>query len=358
MSIEAAANSLINQADDGLDNILSPVLKGDSEALKRNASRFLQEAENCIIKIQNINQKESIKQRIKTLVSKEGDISSLQQELDSFKNLEISKAEFQRFMQLIFDFQNNLNNFLGQQVEVIYVYVGKSGTPELWRLNDSGKEVTKTLASKGRGLSARYKNFSQKYLQRNAELIEKTDMKINVAGLQSAYTETSRRGSLSRLKIGSLLILWRPGGVWQKMLVSSQGDINEAYAAFYLQNSPPPSFDDGDIEILIDQFLTSGPNSVQNVDNISGLLEGDVSQGEIEYAIKSKGASTLSYNQVIDMAVLLSEMPVNEITEDFLKNYKQKLHDKGSTRNKILTEYMEKDVQSVIDEILKPLSSL
>ena len=69
------------------------------------------------------------------------------------------------------------------------------------------------------------------------------------------------------------------------------------------------------------------------VDNESGLLKGDVTVGQIEYAIKGVSASTLKMNQVIQLAEKICGKQV--YTKKDLEEQKQDYHKKMKTRNHI-----------------------
>ena len=71
---------------------------------------------------------------------------------------------------------------------------------------------------------------------------------------------------------------------------------------------------------------------VAKVDNESGLLAGDVTIGNIEYAIKSADASMLGIRQMVLLAELIQKDVIKDIS-DLLK-YKQLLHNKARTRNR------------------------
>ena len=72
---------------------------------------------------------------------------------------------------------------------------------------------------------------------------------------------------------------------------------------------------------------------VAKVDNESGLLKGDVTVGQIEYAIKGVQASTLGLTQVIQIAqTILSK--TTYIRKD-LQEQKKEFHKRTGTRNHI-----------------------
>ena len=141
------------------------------------------------------------------------------------------------------------------------------------------------------------------------------------------------------------------------MQVSSEGDINEAYAAFYLNKQF--SLFGAKIENNINTYMTHKKYGVSMVDNISGLLQGDVTvEGEpnISYAIKSKNASLLGDVDIISIALILKEMPVEKITTDILQSFKSKLAENPAYRNK-LNNAITEDTKEILNDIKKDIKS-
>lgn len=132
------------------------------------------------------------------------------------------------------------------------------------------------------------------------------------------------------------------------MKVSAEGDIHEAYASFIILNKSTPSFKSSDKEYLVYQFLKYG---VANVDNISGLLQGDVSKGNIEYAIKSANASLLSLQQIDKLAQEIVKSK-GRFDINKLKRKKEELRKKGRTRNKFQDKTQE-ELEELINLIIK-----
>jgi hypothetical protein len=136
--------------------------------------------------------------------------------------------------------------------------------------------------------------------------------------------------------------------VWHHAFISTEGDIAETYAVIVLLNRKDPSFNNANIEINIEEFVTEA----LNVDNMSGMLQGDVTVGNIEYGIKAAGASALSANQLIRMAKTI--LKDSEFSKEKLLKEKQKLAAKARTRNKIidgLENTVSENIQEIIDSI-------
>ena len=118
---------------------------------------------------------------------------------------------------------------------------------------------------------------------------------------------------------------------WLKASVGQQGDIKEAYASILLDRriNSVKLFDDEKLDNNVHSFM----EELAKVDDESGLLSGDVTVGQIEYAIKGVKASTLGLAQIIDVAKKILEK-TSYIKED-LEQQKREFHEKANTRNKI-----------------------
>lgn len=237
------------------------------------------------------------------------------------------------------DFQQILNNFLGQKVTMVFVYEGSNG-PELYELNSY--EVLKYDYSKNNSLIARYNVNSQNLSAVATKLEIDADLKFNLAGLKGTYAEVLYRYEVARNK-NKRQVLWKLNNKWSGLTVSAKGDINEAYAVFVLQNAPYPKFE-SHIEENVRDFMMEG---VRKVNNISGLLQGDTTMGNIEYGIKSAGASTLGLKQILSIAKMINQ---EDFSKEKLLMKKNEFKNKGKTRNK-LVEQINDTYEDLIKEI-------
>lgn len=230
----------------------------------------------------------------------------------------------QKLYHASFDFQNKLNDFLGQQVKMIFVVEDASG-PELYEM--TSEEILKFDYSSTNQLVARYR-VTNEDLGKSLKKLEITEANLNfsLTGLKTTYSEVLVRYRISRSQ-NLRLLMWKPGNSWKKMTVSAEGDINEAYAAFVFLNKVSPSFKKT-LEYNIGDFA----EGVAAVDNMSGLLKGDVSVGNIEYGIKSAGASVLGLKQ---MEKLANQILAEDFNQDSLQKIQQKMMSKAKTRNHI-----------------------
>ena len=144
--------------------------------------------------------------------------------------------------------------------------------------------------------------------------------------LDRTYQEVMRRFNKYKLVVPKnkvvSVVLWKHAGDWMKMLPSAKGDINEAYANYYLQglvesqDNTAKDLSEGSMEENIHAFMSL----VAEVDNARGRLLGDISirqknGGTLDYAVKSAGASVLSLNSLIEMAMAVIDATDGHVRE-------------------------------------------
>lgn len=250
-------------------------------------------------------------------------------------------------------FQQKLNVFLGQQIETKYVY-SSARTGEVLLL-----DIDSTMAlalDKYRG-TMRYINTPYLKQQQQKARAQVTEDEIKAAPLKSTYLEVLRRGRQSKRKFAKqlgkknmLFINWYYPD-WQYMQVSSEGDINEAYANFYLKKLF--SMFGVEMEKNINDYMLQG---VVNVDNVSGLLSGDISIGNIEYAIKSRGASALGDTDIIATATILATVSPQEISQQMLLQLKKALEAKSSAVRQKLNAVLTEAEMDLLKELQQNIS--
>lgn len=263
---------------------------------------------------------------LKRSISGDNSEISVVQAVNEMRENLIDTIEYAEYTKSKIDFQHKLNEFIGQKVVTKYVY-SNMRTGEVTLVEVDSKLALKLDAFRG---TMRYTNMD--YIkQQRAKTQAQTEDEIQAAKLKETYFEVLRRGRESKRKFAAkkdkgglgmkniLMIMWYLGE-WKWMQVSSEGDINEAYANFYL-NKLFSLFNSG-IEQNIDTYMMKG---VVDVDNVSGLLQGDVNVDNIAYAIKSKGASALGDTDIIATATILSTLPPEQITVELINQIKEGL---------------------------------
>lgn len=269
-------------------------------------------------------------------------LTRIRQDVSTFLHGDIPK----RLYHVAFAFQKVLNAVLGQTVKMVYVYQGENG-PELYEVVN--EDILSFDTSSRHQLTARY-NAAAKDLGSALKRLELTEQvpNYNLANLNATYNETVRRYNISRQHNNYVVICW-PGGQDYVAKVSALGDINEAYAAAIILNLPSPTFE-SDLEQNIYDFLTS---YVLDVDNVSGLLQGDVSKDNIEYGIKSAQASTLGLAQMKKLAQQIVQSG-GTFDKEKLNAVKEKFRAKGKTRNNI-SKLVDKTFDQLINEFVAGL---
>lgn len=226
-----------------------------------------------------------------------------------------------------FEFQHQLNIILGQKVQMIFVWRDKKGHVETYEIDE--KDILKFDYNKLHQLTGRFANMSRQ-LRASLTPLEKTLVATDeqeqwVAGLQSAFNETSWRYEYGTK---GLVLFKDTSNNWVPFFISAQGDINEGYAAALLSDMNNPGSWGTDLEWQVYTFLME---YVANVDNQSGLLRGDITVGNVEYAVKSAGASTLGLTQLKVLAQTIVADPNYDITK--LKALQKQLEMEARVRN-------------------------
>lgn len=316
--------------------------KGDLDFLKQAAMDYKRIVDDLDGRLKLFSQTLKRQSQIRRQVGK----TNVQQVDEYIKNKE-KVHEFlisdipKKLYHASFEFQNKLNEFLGQQVKMIFVVEGASG-PELYEM--TSEEILRFDYSSSNQLSARYKVTSDDLGKSLKHLeINESNLNFSLTGLKTTYSEVLARYRISRSK-NLRLLMWKPGNSWKKMTISAEGDINEAYAAFVFLNKVSPSFK-RTMEYNIGDFA----QGVAAVDNMSGLLKGDVSVGNIEYGIKSADASALGLKQMENLA---NQILMEDFGPDSLQKVQQKLASRAKTRN-----HISDLVNNTTDDLLEMIAS-
>lgn len=366
MRWDEIAGNLLDLADEEVLQIgLPEVLQGDAVALQSATMSFLANIKECYSKIMRFNELKKAEHNIRKYEKGESKLSAsnvqqLREHVATYKELKIQEEEFNFFISQLGKYQQCLNNYLGKEIQTLYLYKGPNGTMEVYRLvGDVSKAVYQDIASRGAGLAAR---FSTRAIE-DSTVFEKMrtaskDTQNGEGYLTSTYLETLRRGEISReyLKKNGMLILWKPAGVWKKMMVAGgAGDLGESYLSFLMSEERTNLFK-GNMEPDIDIFMLQG---VALVDNISGVLKGDFSVGDIGYAAKVEGASMMGYRQVINLALEIAASTPDHVVQIMKREYgkilKQEQSGKGR-RNKLI-DSLDGLEDELLQEIEKGINS-
>lgn len=258
-------------------------------------------------------------------------------------------------------FQQQLNDFLGQEIVTVYVYSNAKAKKVTLVKIDSRFALKKDLLRQ----TMRYTNMSYINSQReeSEKFFSQEKNESQAKPLQETYFEVLARGRKAKRRIrkdvklkNALIVFWKHQDKWETMRVSSEGDINEAYANFYL-NKKYRQFKK-DMEKNINNYMLNKKHGVIAVSNVSGLLEGDVNIRNIAYAIKSRGATMFGDSDIIATAQALVNMSPDQITKNALLDLKKNFQTNNSkqqvSRQK-LNEVLSKEVDGVITDLIKQI---
>ena len=293
---------------------------------------------------------ESIKHRkdLQQTIEANGVITELFKGKNLNQNLKTYGPEI---YQRVLHFQQTLNETINRQQQIVYVWHGVDGkTPTLLLLQDEQVlEKLKMSYSSSNNLSARFNITKTADVNQYEKIEDKMDIpqdsqNVDLLKLNQAYLESLSRWTKSKTK----RIMWKTDN-WHvyKIAVSAKGDISEAYAAALLTKPINPPINYEDIEWNIQSFA----QLIAQVDNISGMLQGDISTDTFNYAIKSFSASLLGITQFISFAIEIAN--TEYLTLDTIKAKQKELADKGNVRNQIEVYSIDAAGDAFLQEIRK-----
>lgn len=255
-------------------------------------------------------------------------------------------------------FQNQLNELLDQKVELVYVYQDEKNNPILYTLDQKSLSAALYYQSNEDKISGRFKQDTNNFLSYLTKLTEyQLYEKFNLQYFNYTYKQVIWRFNYGHTHNTDLIMWLNPqfGGYhqtkWLKTSVNKQGDIKEAYASVILdrQINSTKLFNNEKLDNNVHSFM----EEVAKVDNESGLLKGDVTVGQIEYAIKGVSASTLGIRQIIKVAQTI--LNKTTYTKQDLKKQKEDFHKVAGTRNHIqsFAKDQQKKIQKDLQKALK-----
>lgn len=354
---------IIDQINNEELEVTKNIMSEEIKELKIKASQFLKVVGETQEKIQNIENMMLAQKKLRTQIRNELGVTGrflTQYETEEYRHnkeeltQELRNQEVEKLYQAAFTFHEDLNKALGKEVITVILLPDEQGNPILFNSSQSDIFNNHLLSyeetSKSSRLTARFKVNADKMRQAGIQAINRDDLNIddnlNISNLNETYKTV-----LYRYDTYKQLVMWLfPSNKWNWSKVSARGDIAEAYSMFFLKKAEY-DFQSSNKEENINYFMVLG---VQEVDNVSGLLQGDISSGQYEYAIKSADASYMSIQQMIPLA----EKIVNNTNYSLLdlEKYKEKLAKrKQKTRNPIHNS-LEEQVTKPLEEIINQLN--
>lgn len=367
-TINALVDELLDEASRPTQELVQLSMKEIQQAAK-NYLLILEQEKNNIknLELALETQKKFVREQIKNFNSK-AELKSSQAYIEQREQIkqeqkrQSTRNSIVNIYKASLAFQDLLNGFIGQEMIITYLASNKS---KVGVYNIPLKEAFKQgllnidITSKTYDISMRFKGSVSK-LEKLANDVDNVITKMEagisqeeVGQLNSTYQEVVRRFKTYKgenkngKQVG--IILWHPNNHWYKMTPSSLGDINEAYVAYYLQAKQYPKMSSF-LEQNIDTFM----QLVSEVDSAAGLMLGDISNEEanIEYAVKSAGASTLSLTQVENLA---KDIIKGKVNRQSLKNLKISDAQKGSLRN-FIEELTKEEVTKAFKETIEDIN--
>ncbi len=356
--IDSVVDSMIDQGIEQSLQSWDQVLKETSAPLQQCARELIKLAPSTALL--SFNAKGIVKKHRDDLIqsidrSPDEVVDAVQKYVEA-KEAVLTGDALKKYTNKKFEFWHKLNEFLGQPVKTVFVYRGRGAQDIVLAEIDSTEVVREdTERHTMRYLNSKNKDNSPSALEQAIAVArekESKEDKKNSNNLKLTFREVLYRANRFKSEVSkarttsAIIILWLKGSVWQKMSVSSEGDLSEAYASFYLKKQF--NLFKTEMEQNVDTFMTSHPSGVQYVDNISGLLQGDVLADNIEYAIKSAGASVMGDNDILTVAAMIATGEY--FTATMAGAIKKTLENRGQYRNKLVNE-----VDCTIEEILQNL---
>ena len=267
---------------------------------------------------------------------------------------ELKNQEIEKLYKAAFTFHDEINKILGQEVRTIIILEDNEGNPLLFSLTKDDIFNNNILSfeetSKTARLTARFRTNAQQMRNAGISAIQRDEFNdnLNIDNLNQSY-----KNIINRYDTYKQLVLWlypTNPKTWNKSKVSARGDIAEAYAMFFLKKAQY-NFQSSNLEENIHYFMTLG---VANVDNVSGLLQGDVSDGKYEYAIKSANASYMSILQMITLA-----QDIINKNKYSLSDLQKKKEDLAKQKQKIrnpISQVLEKELNEEFSNLIQNLT--
>ena len=255
------------------------------------------------------------------------------------RHLMVKKDYYRQMITAALKFQTQLNELLDQKVELVYVYQDENNNPVMYTINEESLSAALYYQSNKGKISGRFRQNQNNFLSYLTNLTKyQLYEKFNLQYFNYTYKQVIWRFNYGHKKKSDLIMWLNPnfgihGTKWLKAMVNKQGDIKEAYASVILdrQINSVKLFNDEKLDNNVHQFMLE----IAKVDNESGLLKGDVTVGQTEYAIKGVAASTLGLQQIIQVAQTILGK-ATYIKED-LQKQKEEFHKIARTRNHVQT---------------------
>lgn len=344
--MKQAIDYMVKVIEQSGDQVIEQKAKQFSKQIKTLAQIYLDTIKPGLQNYKNVQQSLR-RQQYAIRGIKQGSIQDSYEYRTQVQNraLMTRKDYYRQMVEASLRFQRELNELLGQVVQLVYVYQDDKGNPTMYTLKEQDLMKVLSYERNKKAIKGRFRetDLFKTYLK-NKTKYDIAD-NFNLDYFNWTYKEVIWRFNYGK-KTHTSLILWLnnpslskiPKVKWLKAKVDKSGDIKQAYASVLLDRSinSVKLFNSQKLDDNVHMYM----EELAKVDSESGLLKGDVEIGQIEYAIKGFDAQTLGMNQIIKLAEQIVGKEV--YTERDLKEQKQYFHKIAGTRNKI--EEMTQDM--------------
>lgn len=340
-----------------VDKVTNLILEIGAEKLEENENidfdLLINEAKNFISAIYALEtQKEQFKNNALKYLALRKDPYATEETMSKQERFE--QGILQQEYQLAFKFEKILDQWRGKKERVgIYVNIDSEGVPSSYEIpmtemiDYAGKTGSFSMSMKRLTKGGERKSleesglFSKKRIEQARKAYEGTYNRIE------KYYEVAR---ITNRRKASGILLWQEGSEWKAAKVLNYGDLGEAYISFLFDkksnaltgipggNAPYRSHE------LIKNFYY---NYIYNVTNMPAIVEEDVVLKDKELAVKSIGSNLPSFQQYIDVALMI----VRDSTMAKSKRYTKKEFEEA-LRNKF-PEDAKRNLETTIDKKIK-----
>lgn len=265
-------------------------------------------------------------------------MSNFEKAFDDFYNVKIQKRrlkaqganyihvkeEMQRLEKIAYEsffiFQNLFNEYYEQIIQMTFVNRLPNGSFELVLFDNNMKHIKENeFGSLEYEMGEISKIFKYELDEYNPTLLDET------------ANEVYYRWDCAKIKAnkGRRPILWNINGVWQGRTVNNKGTIAEAYANFYINKI---TFN-GNIESRVGFYVTDSEHGMQSVDNTMGFILGDISAGNVQFAIKTNRASPMGMYRVRQfISKIRKQLGQTSTSEELVEELKKEVSQQGKAK--------------------------
>ena len=293
-----------------------------------------------------VNQARSTIARIDNAKSNLLSMTASESDVDPRKTIEMKKRQVKNTYRYIFKyFQPSLLKFFGLDEKdkrgLVVVRDEIKNTAELVEIPLTGmfnlmienggkmpRSITKEMLMKINGAkSIKNQDNSETDLEKSANAAYTGTLNRLDRYWEKRDTRHDNTGRINK-KIGKpilrqkqqMILMWKINHDWHLATVINYGDVNEAYAAAYLdkKSTLPKTIGSPDYydHKLIQSFYWS---YIRKVTNLKAAINEDIVLESLEYAVKSKGANLPKLTQFKELAQFIVNLNNKSIKENFQK---------------------------------------